>query len=88
MKSYLRNKNAYFCSLGEETIILAAERSVYIGLNQVATSIWDFLTIQRTFDEIIVMVTTEYDVEEATARSDVEAVLEDLKRQDLISENY
>jgi hypothetical protein len=84
MKKYSRNPEAYSCALGTESIILDAQKGVYLGLNEVATLVWEALCNPKTFDELVVSVTTIYDVEHAVAVADLTATLDDLLSRTLI----
>lgn len=68
-----------------ETVLLNLSNEQYYGLDDVGTRMWVNLTesdsIQVAFDALL----AEYDVDEATLRTDVEKLVGDLMEQGLIT---
>jgi hypothetical protein len=55
-----------------------------ITLNESGSFFWDCFEKDITIDEAVEKITAEYDVDEQTARRDVEKFVEMLKNNDLI----
>jgi hypothetical protein len=55
-----------------------------ITLNESGSFFWDCFEKDITIDEAVKKITAEYDVDEQTARRDVEKFVEMLKNNDLI----
>jgi hypothetical protein len=57
--------------VGEETVILDLESGIYFGLDGVGKRIWESLSDGKTLAETVAVIASEYDVDEARARSDL-----------------
>ncbi|MDD6728776.1 MAG: PqqD family protein [Eubacteriales bacterium] len=55
-----------------------------ITLNESGSFFWDCLCIDTTIDEVVKKVTDEYEVDDATARKDVEAFVKMLEDNNLL----
>ena len=56
----------------------------YYGLDDVATRMWQLLAEHGTEDGVIEAMQAEYDVDEATLRRDLAALLTELEQRGLI----
>ena len=66
--------------IAEEYIVIAvgerfAEFSGMMSLNEVSAKIWDYLSKERTFGEILAYVLSVYDIDEETAGTDINNLL-------------
>ncbi|MCH5314542.1 MAG: PqqD family protein [Eubacterium sp.] len=57
-----------------------------ITLNGSASFFWDCFTKDITIDDAVKLVTDEYEIDEATARADIEAFVKKLRDNNLIEE--
>jgi hypothetical protein len=57
----------------------------YITLNPTASLLWDALATPQTIDTLTQMLTTEFDVSDEVAKTDVENFLEMLKRNSMVT---
>ena len=57
----------------------------YITLNPTASFLWDALATPQTIDTLTQMLTTEFDVSNVDAKTDVENFLEMLKRNSMVT---
>ena len=64
----------------------AADFNGMITLNESGSFFWDCFTNDITIDQAVKMVTDEYEVDEKTAKSDIEGFVKLLKDNDLIDE--
>ena len=64
----------------------AADFNGMITLNESGSFFWDCFTNDITIDQAVKMVTDEYEVDEKTAKSDIEGFVRLLKDNDLIDE--
>lgn len=71
--------------LGDEVVILGLKDSVYYGLNNVGTRVWQLLQTPHTIDDVVNAVVTEYEVTRETAEADVGALLADLHARGLVA---
>ncbi|HEY0444968.1 MAG TPA: PqqD family protein [Allosphingosinicella sp.] len=67
-----------------EIVALHIEKGQCYGLNGVASRIWSMLAEPRSLDEICGTLIDEYEVDPETCRSEVEALLGELRSEGLI----
>ena len=67
-----------------EIVALHIDKGQCYGMNNVASRIWALLAEPTSPDQICTRLAEEYDVDPATCRADVEALLADLKAEGLI----
>jgi hypothetical protein len=72
------------CAVGEESVILGLQNSVYYGVNPVGASIWKLLQRQRSVAELRDAVLEEYDVEKEHCERDLLDLLEKMQAEELI----
>ncbi|HTM02384.1 MAG TPA: PqqD family protein [Vicinamibacterales bacterium] len=73
-----------FRLVGEEGVLVNLATERYLGLNAVGARMWQVLSNARSIQAACVQLLTEYDVDEATLRADVEDFVEQLLAQQLI----
>lgn len=74
-----------FKKVGEEMVLLDFERGIYYGLNPVGARVWELLAEGKNTDEIADLLTEEFDVERSDAKGDVDALMDDLAANGLVS---
>lgn len=57
----------------------------YLGLDPVATRVWELLAEPRTLDELVDQLTAEYEVDEETCRHDVDLLLVSFVEHELVA---
>lgn len=57
-----------------------------ITLNESGSFFWDCFLNDITIDDAVKLVTNEYEIDEATARADIEKFIETLRNSDLLDE--
>lgn len=57
-----------------------------ITLNESGSFFWDCLTSNTSVDEVVKKVTSEYDIDENTARKDIENFVDMLRNNNLLEE--
>lgn len=57
-----------------------------ITLNESGSFFWDCLTSETSVDEVVKKVTSEYDIDENTARKDIENFIDMLRNNNLLEE--
>ncbi|OJV16580.1 MAG: thymidylate synthase [Dyadobacter sp. 50-39] len=68
-----------------ETVILNHNKGAYYGLDEVGVLVWDTLEKgPQTIDSLCEVVTSEYDVDPATCRNDIDGLLKDLVSERLV----
>lgn len=61
-----------------ETVVLNLADGKYFSLDEVGAAVWNSLTDGKTLDEVVAQLVSAYEVDEATARVDVERLSEQL----------
>lgn len=83
--TFAQSPNVIARQVDGETVLLDLESSTYFGLNAVGSCIWALLGEgPKSLDAIADMVTAQYDIDRATASSDIAALLSELEEQGLI----
>lgn len=84
------NSNFIMREIAGEKIVVptgaAAEMNALITLNGVASYIWKCLQEDRTAEEVKKMVLKEYEVDEKTAKRDVNGFIEALRQCGMLEE--
>ena len=57
-----------------------------VNLNRLGVFLWEKLTEGSTTEELVRAVTDRYDVDEATARKDIEAFVDSLRKENIFEE--
>lgn len=70
--------------LDGETVLVHLDSGTYFGLDPVGTAIWQWLQQGTPVEEIPLRLTQAFDVDEDTARTDLEALLADLMKSGLL----
>jgi coenzyme PQQ synthesis protein D (PqqD) len=73
-----------FRDLDGEAVILDLASGRYFGLNAVGTRIWTLIDSGAPLEDIVSMLTTEYDVDAARAEQDVLALIAELTSRGLV----
>ena len=71
-------------ALENETVILSVRAGAYFGLDHVGSRIWALLQEETTLGAICDRVVAEYEVDEATAFTDLAALVADLEHHGLV----
>lgn len=77
-------KEQISCELDNEVAILSLKSSLYFGLDEVGSLIWQELVQPRSVDEICRSVVDQFDVEQSQCRADVIAFLQELAEAGLV----
>ena len=64
--------------LDDEAVLLDLRTDSYFSLNEVAARFWQLLADDEDLDACLARLTAEYEIDEATLRSDIEALVEEL----------
>lgn len=88
-KRYRRNANFVYRKIENETILVPIKDNVgdmgcIYNLNEVSAFVWESLDGEKTLDNIINMVTEEFDVSIHDAEIDLREFINDLKDIDAV----
>jgi hypothetical protein len=73
-------------AVDDETIILDADKSIYLRLNASGQELWAMLGHACSADELADALAARYGVDRAAVRADVDAFLRSCRSSDLIEE--
>ena len=59
------------CTLQDEAVVLHLGKGVYYGLNPVGATVWNALQEPKTIEQLVHIVTTEYQVQASQCESDL-----------------
>ena len=79
-----RNQEILSSSINNETVMMDIESGQYIGLDPIATRIWQLIEQPITFDTLCTTLTDEYEVSPEQCKIDVTMFLEKSKQANLI----
>ena len=72
--------------VGEETVLLDLQSGMYFGLDGVGKRVWESIGAGLTLGETSEVIMSEFEVDEATAQSDVFEFVSDLVERGLLAE--
>ena len=78
------SKDQASADVSDEVVVVNLSSGRYYGLDPVGARVWDLLRTARPVTEIRDALLAEYDVDAATAESDLVALLERLADQGLV----
>jgi hypothetical protein len=64
--------------VGDELVMMSAEKGNYIGLSEVAARIWELIETPREVDAVCGELQKEFEVEPEVCRAEVETFLNEL----------
>ena len=71
--------------VGDELVMMSAEKGNYIGLSEVGARIWDIIETPRDFEAVCAQLQQEYDVTPDVCRAEVETFLSELAKHGAIA---
>lgn len=80
-----RNADLLAADMDGETVMMSIERGEYYGIGGVGTRVWELLAQPTSIAEIIRSICAEYEVDEAACRADMQAFVEKLVQNGLIT---
>jgi Coenzyme PQQ synthesis protein D (PqqD) len=64
--------------VGDELVMMSAEKGNYVGLSEVGARIWELIETPQDVEAVIVRLQQEYEVPAETCRAEVDAFLKEL----------
>jgi hypothetical protein len=80
---YKRSVAVTATMLDDELLCVNLDTGTYIGMKEVGQAVWRQLEVPSTFDEILRLVVSEYDVDEGRARADLETFMAEMVKAGL-----
>lgn len=81
----LRTTDISARTIGGETIVLDLPNSQYFAITGVGSRVFELLGEDRTLDDLVTTIVAEYEVDEHTARRDVQAFVDRLHEARLLA---
>lgn len=82
----VRNSDRFLSSmLGNEIVMMDTQNGAYIGLNDVSSTIWNYLENELTAEELVVRLLNEYAVERTDCEQQTLECLNKMEEQGIIS---
>ena len=78
-----RNKRLLTAELDGELVAMSVEQGACYSLDAVGTRIWALIAEPRSIDDLCAQLVREYEVEPAECRSDVMALIRELRDEGL-----
>jgi hypothetical protein len=71
--------------VGDELVMMSAEKGNYIGLSEVGSRIWELIETPQNIDALCAQLQSEYDVSADACRADIDAFLNELVKHGAIA---
>jgi coenzyme PQQ synthesis protein D (PqqD) len=71
--------------VGEELVMMSADKGNYVGLTEVGARIWELIETPQELDAMCSQLQEEFDVSAEACRADVDSFLGDLVKHGAIS---
>lgn len=87
MKKYSINPDLAWRIIDNEVVILKVKNTTYYSLDPVGTNIWLRMEkFPQTFDELKTFILNEYEIDNDSASNDLNELIADLVREELLLE--
>jgi len=80
----LRTSDISARTIGGETIVLDLPSSQYFAITGIGSRVFQLLAEEQSLDDLVATILAEYEVDEATARRDVETFIDRLRQAQLL----
>ena len=84
IKKYIQNVEVIQSKIGDEVVMLDMKSGFYFGLNSVASSIWELMKVEISFDALIDELMTQYDVERTLCEVDTQELIDEFLDKNII----
>jgi hypothetical protein len=71
--------------VGDELVMMSAEKGNYIGLSEVGARIWELIETPQDIETVCARLQDEFDVEPEVCRADVKSFLNELVQHGAIA---
>lgn len=84
VKKVSRDKNVPWRIIEEEAVLVNVDGGEVIHLNPTGAAIWNFIEEEKSSAEIVSYICSEFEVDEAAARKDLEEFLQELTQKGVL----
>jgi len=81
---FQRKKDLLSSRMDQETVMMHPESGKYFSLNPVATRIWELLEVPLTFNKLLGILISEFDVPSEVCEKETKEFLQTLIEKDII----
>jgi hypothetical protein len=74
-------------NVGDELVMMSAEKGNYIGLNEIGARIWDLIETPQEIELVCARLVEEYEVSPEACRNEVETFLNELVKHGAVAFN-
>ncbi|QNA84367.1 PqqD family protein [Sphingomonas sp. So64.6b] len=71
--------------VGDEIMMMSAEKGNYLGVNEVGARIWELIETPNDIDAVCAALQREFVIEPDTCRTEVEAFLEQMEKHGAVA---
>ena len=71
--------------VGDELVMMSAQRGIYLGLSEVGARVWELLDTDADLDRICEALEREFDVAPDVCRAEVETFVDQMAGQGLVT---
>jgi Coenzyme PQQ synthesis protein D (PqqD) len=83
-EALIRSQETLAAVVDGDTVMFSPRQDTYYGLDSIGGRVWELLEHPRTLDELCAILRGEYDVDAETCRTDVAALVEQLREAGLV----
>jgi len=80
----IKDHEVLFTSMGEDAVLLHAQRGDYYSLNKVGARLWVLTDGSKTIGELAELITQEFEISKEQAESDIIELAEQLAKEGLV----
>ncbi len=80
----VRDPDMIAAEMDGDLVMMSVERGAYFGIGGVGTRVWELLEQPRSVDQLCAAIVAEYEIDEATCRTDVTAFVQRLLDEKLV----
>lgn len=81
----IKDHEVLFTSMGEDAVLLHAQRGDYYSLNKVGARLWVLTDGSKTIEELAGLITAEFDISLEQAENDIIELAEQLAKEGLVT---
>jgi len=80
----IKDHEVLFTSMGEDAVLLHAQRGDYYSLNKVGARVWVLIDGQKTISDLAQEITEEFAISQEEAESDIIMLTDQLAKEGLV----
>lgn len=80
----VRSQETLAAVVDGDTVMFSPQRDTYFGLDPIGGRVWELLEQPRSLDELCAVLCDEYDVDADICRTDVGALIDEMREAGLV----